>query len=286
MRLLRFQLDCLPEPMRVFVTEGAKAVQCPVDFVAVTAITVASAAIGNSRRLKIRRGYEEGCRIFAALVAASGDGKTPARSMACVPVYEEQKRLYALYQEQHKKYQADLEDYEAAKKAALKGKGHYLSIPEKPVKPVMAHMFVENFTAEALARIMVRNPRGTLLIRDELSGWINSLNSYRSGRGDDREFFLSVWSGSPYKADRMNDEEHPRFIPNPFLSIIGAIPPSKLSVIDAGNDGEDGFVHRILFTFPKRLTNRSWDWHGLSPQTEKLWDELVNKLYALETVPG
>ena len=277
-----FPLDCLPEPMRVFVAEAAKAVGCPPDFVALTALTVASAAIGNSRRLKIRRGYEEGCRIFAAIVAASGDGKTPARNLACGPVYKEQEHVFAVYQEQLKQYQVDLEAYETAKKAALKAKGHPLPPPVKPVKPVLAHMFVDNFTVEALTRIMVRNPRGTLLIRDELSGWISSLNSYRAGRGDDREFFLSVWSGSPYKADRMNDEDQPRFIANPFLSIIGAIPPSKLPVLDAGNDGEDGFVHRILFTFPKRLTDRTWNWHGLSAPTEKLWRDIVQKLFAME----
>jgi hypothetical protein len=277
-----FPLDCLPQPVQVYVTETATAIGCPVDFVALSAITVASAAIGNSRRLKIRRGYEEGCRIFAALVGASGDGKTPARNTACRPVYEEQKRLHAQYQARYEQYVAELETYELAKKAALKAKGHTMPIPEKPVKPVMAHAYVENTTIEALARIMAQNPRGTLVIRDELTALVNSLNSYRAGRGDDREFFLSVWSGAPFKADRLKDEEQPRFVPHPFLSIIGAIPPSQLPVLDAGNNGEDGFVHRILYCFPRRMTSRSWSWHGLSPQTETLWENVVHRLYALE----
>ena len=55
--------------------------------------------------------------------------------------------------------------------------------------------------------------------------------------------------------------------PDPFLSVIGGIPPRMLPVLDAGNDGEDGFIHRILFVYPKKLTGKTWNWEGLSPET-------------------
>src|SRR5262249_52959376 len=90
-----FPVDCLPEPLRRFATEAARALQCPVDFLAMAMLAVASAAIGNSRRLRIRRGYEEGARIFAAIVAKAGAVKTPALRLVCWPVYAQQKRLSA-----------------------------------------------------------------------------------------------------------------------------------------------------------------------------------------------
>ena len=70
-----FPVECLPEPLRQFATEAARSLQCPVDFLVMVMLAVASAAIGNSRRLRIRRGYEEGARIFAAIVAKAGVGQ-------------------------------------------------------------------------------------------------------------------------------------------------------------------------------------------------------------------
>ena len=53
-------------------------------------------------------------------------------------------------------------------------------------------------------------------------------------------------------------------------------------MLDAGNDGEDGFIHRILYVYPKKLTGRTWNWEGLSPGTSKLWDDIVHRLHELE----
>jgi hypothetical protein len=276
-----FPIDCLSQPLKTFALEASRAVQCPVDFLGLGILTVAAGAIGRTRRLRIRRGYEEGCRLNGAVVADSGDGKTPARMAACAPTYSKQEQYLRQYQDEFVKYWVDLEAYEMARKAAMKGHGPPCSLV-KPVKPTMRQAFLDSVTSEAVVRILVRNPRGVLLIRDELTGWVNGMNQYKGGKGDDREFFLSIWSGSPIKADRMNDEDQPRLVFDPCVSILGAIPPGKLPVLDAGNDGEDGFIHRILFVYPRRLGARSWDWHGLSPETAGLWADVVDGLYGLE----
>jgi hypothetical protein len=279
-----FPLDCLPESLRKFATEAARVAQCPVDFLGLSMLAVAAAAIGSTRRLELREGYQEGCRLFAAIVAASGDGKTPARMMACRPVYERQKKFHEDYLKELDQYRVALDEYEAKRKEAMKGDGPPVSILDRPVKPSMGQAFLDSVTVEAVGKILARDPRGILLIRDELTAWVNAMNQYRSGKGDDREFYLSAWSGSPIKADRMNEEEQPRLVFDPCVSILGAIPPGKLAVLDAGNDGEDGFVHRILFAYPRRLASRSWDWDGLTEKATKPWDEAVEQLYGLAMV--
>jgi hypothetical protein len=278
-----FPLDCLPPPIQQFATEAAAALQCPVDYVGLCCLTVASASVGNSRRIEIRPGYEEGCRIYGAIVGESGDGKSPAREAACEPIVKLQRAFCAQFIEARTQYQADLEQYELAKKASSKG-GNNSPPPTKPEKPTLGHAFVESFTVEALSKIMTRQPRGMLLIRDELTGWVTSMNQYRSGKGDDREFFLSVWSGAAVKVDRVSDDAEPRIVFNPFLSILGSIPPRQLPVLDAGNSGEDGFLHRILFVYPKPVVNKHWDWAGLSSQTSKLWSDAISKLFQLDMV--
>ena len=57
-------------------------------------------------------------------------------------------------------------------------------------------------TVEKLGEILNENPRGLLVLRDELSGWLRTLD--RSGREGDREFFLESWNGTgSYTFDRI-----------------------------------------------------------------------------------
>ncbi len=120
------------------------------------------------------------------------------------------------------------------------------------------------------------------MIRDELTGWVLSLNQYRSGRGADRQVFLSFWSGEPTKIDRKGELDEPLIVTDPFVSVIGCIPPAKLAALDDGNDGEDGFMHRILSSFPRPVRGRYWTWEGIRPETRKLWSNAVEALYGLE----
>ena len=105
---------------------------------------------------------------------------------------------------------------------------------------------------------------------------------YRSGRGSDRQNTLSMWSGVPMKVDRKSEPDDSLIVTNPFVSIIGCIPPAKLAVLDAGNDGEDGFVHRILFSFPRPVRGRTWSWEGIGPEVLELWQRPDRALYGLE----
>jgi hypothetical protein len=188
----------------------------------------------------------------------------------------------AQYRQARQQYADDSEEYELKRRAAMKSKDPTLPDLDKPIKPSAGHVFVENFTTESLARILAQAPRGVLLIRDELTGWVLSLNQYRSGKGADRQFFLSVCSGEPTKVDRRGELDEPLMVIDPFISVIGCIPPGKLAELDAGNDGEDGFVHRILFSYAKPVKGRTWTWEGIKPETRKLWNDVVERLYALE----
>ena len=245
-------------------------------------LAVASAAIGNSRRLKIRRGYEEGARIYAAIVAPPGSVKSPALRLVCGPVYEQQGRLKAHYNEARRQYADDLEEYEHSAAPHWRARDPEPPDLRKPINPSAGHVFVENFTIESLAKILTQTPRGVLMIRDELTAWVLSLNQYRAGRGADRQFFLSVWSGEPTKVDRAGKIEEPLIVIDPFVSVIGCIPPAKLAALDDGNDGEDGFIHRILFVYPRPVTRRCWTWQGIAPEVRQFWYDAVERLYALE----
>ncbi len=91
------------------------------------------------------------------------------------------------------------EQYKAAQKT---GK----DIPVRPddsiAEPVSRRLITQDATPEKLHEIMRDNPAGVFVIRDELSGWLATLD--KPGREAERGFFLSAWNGDTgYTMDRI-----------------------------------------------------------------------------------
>jgi len=89
-------------------------------------------------------------------------------------------------------------------------------------------------------------PRGLLLVRDELSGWLGSFDKYGGG-GSDRAFSLEMYGGRSYVVDRMKSPE-PLRIRHLTVGVLGGVQPDKIAGITDGPD--DGLVSRILWTWP------------------------------------
>jgi hypothetical protein len=80
-------------------------------------------------------------------------------------------------------------------------------------------------TVEKVARLLNENPNGLLLLRDELNGWLQTLN--KAGREGDREFYLESWNGyGAYTVDRVGSGT--LHVPALCLSVFGGIQPGKL----------------------------------------------------------
>ena len=104
------------------------------------------------------------------------------------------------------------------------------------------------------------NPNGLLLARDELMGWLRTME--RDGHEGDRAFYLQAWTGKGrYSSDRVSRKQTAHQM---CLSIIGGIQPGPLSeyVRDAVNhgSGNDGLMQRFQLAV----------WPELSPDFELL----------------
>src|SRR6185437_11461484 len=108
-------------------------------------------------------------------------------------------------------------------------------------------------TTEALGPILAANPRGGIIIPDEMTKWVMSMDQYKGGKGGDRPFYLSVWGGEPVIIDRAKHAAEPIMVPHPFLSIVGGMTPGMLSELSEGKGREDGFSARLLFSYPDRV---------------------------------
>jgi hypothetical protein len=259
-----FPVNALPRRLNSFVEEVAHALSCPPDFAATSLLAVAGAAIGASRALQIKEGWKERPCLYLALVGSPGTAKTQAIEAVASPVYAEQARRYA--------------DYRLRVKA-WKNAGRAGDPPE------LDSVFVSDVTTEKLASILQNNPRGVALIRDELSGWVSGMDQYRAkGRGSDRQFFLSAWSGTSFRYDRVNKDES-LIIPHPFVSVLGGIPPDLLNRLRGHRQIWDGFVDRILFAYPRPFPAREETWASVSDDAGQQWAKVLANLWSLHMEP-
>src|SRR5690606_26030711 len=112
--------------------------------------------------------------------------------------------------------------------------------------PTERRYFTQDATVEKLAVAPKENPRGPLILRDELAGWLRTMG--RPGREGEREFYLEAWNGTgSFTVDRI--ERGTIHIPALCLSVVGGIQPGKLQayISDALREGfrDDGFLQRV-----------------------------------------
>ena len=137
---------------------------------------------------------------------------------------------------------------EAAKEALKGGK-------EPPAKPPAAtpgpepfppRLSVADSTVERLAVILSRQPRGTLLARDELAGWLHSMTRYSNG-GSDRPFWLEAYGGRSLTVERMG---RPSVQADRLsIGVVGGIQPERLKSLLFKSD-DDGLLARFIPFWP------------------------------------
>lgn len=244
-----FPADALPAGVAAFVTGVAAAKECPVDFPGLACLAVLGAAVGGSRCLEVRPGWHELPCLYTAIVADPGAKKTPALKAVMRPLY----RLQA-------------EAFEAAEAAGDPGSAR--------------RYWCQNNTVEGLVKSLKEQPRGMLMIQDEVVSWVLSENQYRGGRGGDRQFWLQIWSGEPILVDRKTTDTV--YVKQPFVGVLGGIQPDMLGELADRQGRQDGFLHRILFAMPPERPPAGWSEERADPEAAAAWDRLVEELYGLE----
>jgi hypothetical protein len=269
----QFPVDALPLAIRQFSVEASLALPVPVEAVAVPALVAAASAIGATRNIILKPGWVELSALYGAVVLPSGSIKSPALELALRPVRSRQAEYRRIYRSQYEAYKKELEEYiEARRSRKQDGERR-----QKPEPPVMRRTFTSDTTTERCGVLLNENPRGLLLCRDELSGWVRSLNQYKAGKGADKEFYLSAYSGQLICVDRQGKD--PIYVESPRLSVIGGIPPDVVPELD-DHGREDGFLPRILYACPDPVPVR-WTDATISDAALTAYNALFDRLYDL-----
>jgi hypothetical protein len=269
-----FPVDVFPPELAAFCREVAEATSTPPDFCGLTMLVTAAAAIGNSRAVCLKAHvWYESPRIYAANVGDPASGKTPAMDAVVKPYQVMQSRLIRQYKDQKAAYdQTQAEHDRVAKENRAASARERKPLPVVPEEPHSPERFLAvDATVESLAPLLEENPRGLLMPQDEGVGWVRGMGQYKGGRGNDRQFWLSNWSGKAHMVDRKAQGVVPIYIPRPFLNVICGLPPDMLSELADYQGRNDGFLHRILFVFPRASVGADWTEGTVSRDTKDAW---------------
>jgi hypothetical protein len=270
-KVAAFDSSFLPEKLAPWVGDISDRLQCPPDYVAVSAITALGATIG--RRIAIapqmKTDWIEVPNLWGAFVGRPGMLKSPAMNEALKPLrhleaeaaktYEIAQEAYSvgisefkLRQEVKKSLQRDHLRKTGGNDAGEDGKPFSFDLGEEPKEPVAVRYRTNDSSYERLGELLVDNPGGILIERDELISLLRQLD--RDDQANARGFYLSGWSGSqPYTFDRIvRGHKH---IDAVCISVLGNTQPSRIAEYvrraNADGGGGDGLIQRFgLLVWP------------------------------------
>src|SRR5690606_4952758 len=251
----------VPEPLRPWLVDVAERACIPLEYVAAPALVGLGAVIG--RRLGIRPEQFDDWTVvpnlWGGIVGRPGLMKTHAIQEALRPLRrlaataaERYEAEEAAWQARRARLQAEVEAIKSQMTKAAKAGKDAASLERELAEklaelrdcaPAERRYFTQDATVEKLAVLLKENPRGLLILRDELAGWLRTMD--RPGREGEREFYLEAWNGNGgFTVDRI--ERGTIHIPALCLSVVGGIQPGKLQayINDALREGfrDDGFL--------------------------------------------
>ena len=257
-----------PLPLAVFgqawekwIVSTAEAAACPLDYIAMPLLTSASALIGNARWAQATPGWAEPPHLWICVVGDSGDGKSPGSDCILRDVLPElERRMQGDFPDRLLDWRASVEFAKVAEERwkeevrTAQKNGNPPPLPPSdavPAEPQAPRLRQNDVTVEKVASLLAgAAPKGLLIVRDELAGWLGGMNQYHDAG---RAFWIEAFGGRPYRVER---QKHPAPIDVPRLVVAayGGTQPEKLAgLLD---EADDGLFSRIGWSWPEPIPFR------------------------------
>jgi hypothetical protein len=275
-----FDMEFLPDSIGPWVMDISDRMQCPPEYVAVPATVALGSVIGRKVGIKPRQkdDWVEVANLWGALVGRPGTLKSPAMQEALKPIRRLEVDAGKLNEASLKDYEDKLASFKNKKDVAaecernrLRGKKDVpnVEVGDAPKEPELLRYVTNDTTYEKLGEILVANPRGILVVRDELVSLLQTLD--REDQAGARGFYLSGWNGTqPYTFDRIIRGHIG--LPAVCISLLGTTQPGRIAEyihgVHAGGERDDGLVQRFgLLIWPDEPA--TWKDIDEWPDTEK-----------------
>lgn len=261
-----FPLEIFPKAIRDIIETLEEYENYNVDFTAASFLTVFAAAMGNTWSVRFMTGWVSRPIIYMVLVGSPSCGKTPPLQQAVTP-------LLKLDGEYDMIYCKEMETYRQWERMSAKQREKH-SLPEEMKMPQRKCHVVVDSTVEALIGALRDNPRGVLIYKDEIDSLLSNFNRYN---GSDESYFLSLFSGTPFKYSRKSNNEH-IFLANPYCSIIGSTQPGRLDEQFGGKRMMNGFSSRFLKVYPEIDKMPLWNDTAMPDGVLEEWGRIIRKV--------
>jgi hypothetical protein len=199
--------------------------------IAMAALTALAGATNASSKIRVGDGWFEPPIIWTALIGPPSAMKSPIIDKVIKP-------LRKIDSDRDAVWRTSKALWDQTKAAGMKP-------GPCPARP--ARCLLQDATAEKIAEVLSRDAAGSLMVQDELAGWLGGFERYTSG-APSRAFFLTSWNGGPFVKDRVGqgvrDENAEIRVDNLALGILGGIQPDRLAHLR--DLTSDGLLQRFL----------------------------------------
>jgi len=253
---LNFPIEVFPEKIQKYLSVCNQTLNSSIDYMGCSLLFLLSIIIGNSMVVEVKKGWLETANLWLVLVGKAGIGKTPSIGNIVYPLMKQNTKEIKNYIKESTKY----EHYRNLDKQEK-------DLCEEVKRPIKTQFIVNDVTMEALVDMHGENKNGIGVLRDELAGWFKDMNRY--SQGSDLEHWLSSWSGKEINMNRKTAKSS--FVERAFIPVLGGIQPDIMDTIYTSENKENGFVDRMLFSFPdlevenyneKEMSQDYLDWYN------------------------
>lgn len=292
-----FPIELLPGIVGEYVKAVSSSMCCDPAFAALPLLAGLASAIGNSRRIRLKKSWSEPCVFWMVAMGESGVLKSPPMDHVLTFIRDKQRAEYKEFADRQKEYRQQMLSYESELKQWQRQSAKDVTIgpaPEPPAAPVWQQRVVDDCTIEAIAELLSEQPRGLLVAVDELSGWVAKFDAYKSSRGGDAAQWLSMHRAGQLLINRKTGKRVV-YVPRASVSLCGTIQPPILKLILSGGRKEEestegksdaehvanGLLARMLLARPPRKA-KVWTDDDVDDVLRVRMENLFAELFALE----
>lgn len=279
-----FPIEIFPKNIQKQFSELQQQMDAPIEYIYCSFLFGASVLMDCRASICIRKSTEwiEHPILWIAIVGNPAQKKTPCISLFKGFIDEFDLKLIEKYEKDIKIYKKELQEYNLALKNLKKNKGKTFEIPIEPEKPRKQRLTTQNFTVEALSKMVQNNTvsgnRGIAILVDELITFLKSIGQYKKNGDSDEGYFLQAWKKQYYNVIRQSGDID--YTINVSHNIMGGIQPKVLNRVLFRNtyESSNGMVERWLFACSDYLSTGK-TYYTDAPFDSSVVKNIYEKLY-------
>jgi hypothetical protein len=268
--LLDFPLCVFPRQFKALI-EDAKEVSCfNPDMLGCSILAAVSTAIGNSRRIVLKKGsHSDSASLFLLLVADQSSNKSRILKFAFSPLIKLQAELEEQHQRKVKEYHKEVNAQRFNKKAA--------NTPE-PIPPApMNEIVLNDINIETMFQMYASNEMGMCYLADEFVRTMVYFDKDPSAEAD----FLELWNTGPRNRHR---RQYKLIMPNVFLTLTGGTQPINVYRFGYRDRLFSGFTTRFLFCYPEEVKAAKLSDNLLNDVIYDFYDRMIRSMYVFKHI--